>query len=135
MIFVYIFTIFFVALAIFLGWHMRSYDNTSVQTTRLHSSKKWFSINLVAATEETGYFMHRTTRPLMRMILHEGLRLYLRLANHIRTWLRRHVKRLFEYYSEEHDRLYHKRPSNFLLEVRAHKDKIKDDEQNNVTEI
>lgn len=114
MIFTFIFIAFFIALVGFVWWHTAKTVRTHNLPKELPITDEWFSINLVEATEETKYFVHRTTRPLMRMMLHELLRVYLSLATRLRGFLRKHVTRLFNYYAEEHDRLYHKPPAGFL---------------------
>ena len=125
MIFIYIFIGFFIVLALFLS--VITYKKTRLVSTipRLHYTQKWFSIDLVVVTVDAHSFVRRTSRPVMRTLLHGVLRSYLVFANTLRSWLRHHIRKLFTYYSEEHDRLYKRPASDFLAEMHAHKDKIK----------
>jgi len=125
MIFVYIFVGALVGIIILL--FIASKKQASQPDTRLQNDNYWYSIDLVVLYDILYIHFHRVSRPIFRNTIHRLLELYLRSVNKLRKVLRKHINGLLDHYAKEHDRIYHKKPSQFIAEIQAHKNRADKD--------
>ncbi len=125
MIFVYIFAGALVGIITLLI--VASKKQTNQQNTQLQNENYWYSIDLVALHDHLYIHFHRVSRPIFRNSIHRLLELYLRTVNKLRKVLRKHINGLLDHYAKEHDRLYHTKPSQFIAEIQAHKNRADQD--------
>ncbi len=125
MIFIYIFAGSLVGIITLLIVATQGQKNQ--QLAHLQNDNYWYSIDLVALHDHLYIHFHRVSRPIFRSTIHRLVELYLRTVNNLRKILRKHINGLLDHYAKEHDRLYHTKPSQFIAEIQAHKNRTGQD--------